>query len=88
MVIARMKLLNPYRMAVMLVDRIPLVFQQGQAIMMDTDLRVCRLCSENRTKRRVKQLHDGAYDVLVITAGSFLEMINRKQIKVLYKAFV
>ena len=84
MVIARMKLLNPHRMAVMLVDRIPLVFQQGQAIMKETDLRVCCLCSENRTKRRVRQLKDGTYDVLVITAGSFLEMLNRKQIKVLY----
>lgn len=82
MVIARMKSLNPFRMAVMLVDRIPLVFQQGQALMEDTRLRVCRLCSENRTKRSVAKLHDGSFDVLVITAGSFLEMLNRKQLQV------
>ena len=50
--------------------------------MEDTDLRVCRLCSENRTKKRIKQLHDGTYDVLVATAGSFLEMLNQKQIQV------
>ena len=83
MVMARMRLLNPNHMAVMLVDRIPLVFQQGQAIMNDTGIRVCSMCSENRTTKRVKQLHDGTYDALVITAGAFLELINREQVKVL-----
>ncbi len=82
MVIAKMKLLNPHHMGLMLVDRIPLVFQQGQAIMADTGLRVCCICGENRTERRVKQLHDGTYDVLVITAGSFHELMNRKQVQV------
>lgn len=84
MVIARMKVLNPNHMAVMLVDRIPLVFQQGQSVMNDTGIRVCSMCSENRTTKRIKQLHDGTYDALVITAGAFLELINREQIKVLF----
>ena len=82
MVIAKMKILNPNRMGLMLVDRIPLVFQQGQAIANDTGLRVCRLCSENRTSRHVRQLNDGTYDVLVITAGSFNELISREKIEV------
>ncbi|XP_065062019.1 uncharacterized protein LOC135688892 isoform X1 [Rhopilema esculentum] len=82
MVIAKMKILNPNRMGLMLVDRIPLVFQQGQAIANDTGLRVCRLCSENRTSRHVRQLHDGTYDVLVITAGSFNELISREKIEI------
>eukprot|EP00794_Sanderia_malayensis_P004794 gene4794-5421_t len=82
MVMSRMKQLNPHRMTLMLVDRIPLVFQQGRAIMDDTGLRVCCICGENRTERRMKQLHDGTFDVLVITAGCFNELINQKCIQI------
>ncbi len=88
MVIAKMKLLNPEHMGLMLVDRIPLVFQQGHAITTDTGLRVCCICGENRTERRVKQLHDGTFDVLVITAGSFFELLNRDQIEVTFSNYL
>ena len=49
MILGKMHQLNPTRMGVMLVDRVPLVFQQADAITDDTNLSVVRICGENKT---------------------------------------
>ena len=82
MFLARMCSLNPEKMGLMIVDRIPLVFQQGDAIQTDTNLRVARICGENKTGYKLKQLNDNRYDVLVVTAGAFFEMVERKMIDI------
>jgi len=76
LVIKRMKLLNPSKLAVMVVDRVPLCYQQQKAIEEDTHLRVCALCGESSTRRLKSQVISGYYDVLVITAGCLDEMLN------------
>ena len=45
-------------MGLFIVDRVPLVFQQGAAISMETQLRVCRVCGENKTKATMRELQD------------------------------
>ena len=82
MFLGRMCSLNPDRIGLMIVDRIPLVFQQGEAISCDTNLRVACLCGENRTALTIKHINSGHYDVLVVTAGAFYEMVERKDINV------
>ncbi|RHY39340.1 hypothetical protein DYB30_007578, partial [Aphanomyces astaci] len=73
MVMQRMRQLNPTRLAIMVVDRIPLVFQQGAAIEADTNLRVCCLCGENKTQATVQRLQHNHFDALVVTAGLLVE---------------
>ena len=51
MILAKMCKLNPNRMGLMLVDRVPLGFQQGDATAEDTNLSVMSLCGENKTKK-------------------------------------
>lgn len=80
MVISRFSSLNRSRLAVMVVDRIPLVFQQANAISMDTDLIVAKICSENKTSRSVRRVRDGECQVLVITAGSLVELFKSKEL--------
>jgi len=82
MFLARMCSLNPNKMGLMIVDRIPLVFQQGDAIHIDTKLRVARICGENRTAYKIDQLNNNNFDVLVVTAGAFYEMVLKKEIDV------
>jgi hypothetical protein len=84
MLIARLRAMNPRRLAVFVVDRIPLVYQQASAIHTYTNgqVRVCELCSENKTKRMVSRLNDNTYDVLVVTGGSLYELINNHQLRV------
>jgi len=74
----RMTKLNRQRLAVFIVDRIPLVFQQATVIEDDTGLSVCRLCGENQNKLLVSKILDGAYNVLVVTAGCLLELLDRE----------
>ena len=71
---ARMKALNPGHMVLFLVDRVPLVFQQGESISIETHLNVCSLTSEFNTNLKRRKLTQGVYDVLVSTAGSFLSL--------------
>ena len=82
MFLGRMCSLNPDRMGLMIVDRIPLVFQQGDAIHHDTNLRVARICGENKTFYKIKQLNEGIFDIIVVTAGAFVEMVQKKQIDI------
>ncbi len=78
MVIAKLKRLNKEHMALFVVDKIPLVFQQGHVIAKETGLKVCCLCGENRTKKLVKEIVSGHFDVLVVTAGSLLELLKEQ----------
>ena len=43
-ILAKMHQINPTRMGLMLVDPVPLVFQQVDAITDDTNLSVVRIC--------------------------------------------
>ena len=76
LVAARMKSLNPNYMVLFLVDRVPLVFQQGESISVATHLNVCSLSSESNTNMKRRKLNQGVYDVLVTTAGAFLALTN------------
>ena len=69
---ARMKQLNPRYMVLFIVDRVPLVYQQGEAINLDTQMRVCTLTSESNTNLKHSRLNRGYYDVLVATAGAYV----------------
>ncbi|KAI6655757.1 RNA-dependent RNA polymerase 1-like [Oopsacas minuta] len=71
---ARMKALNPSRMVLFIVDRIPLVFQQAESISTDTHLRACPITSEFNTNLKRMQLNQGFYDVVVSTAGAYLAL--------------
>lgn len=70
LIMHRFRILNPKKLAVMIVDRIPLVDQQSKAIHHDTGLLVCPLSSENSTRYIVGELINGKYDALVVTAGA------------------
>ena len=82
MLITKLKQLNPSFMALFIVDRVPLVFQQAQAIETETDLRVCRLCGENKTVSTIHDLNDSRFDVLVITAGALVELQEKGRIDI------
>ena len=82
MILAKMCKLNPGRMGLMIVDRVPLVFQQGDAIAEDTNLPVVSLCGENKTINIINKINRGSYDVLVVTAGAFYEMLEKQSVDV------
>jgi hypothetical protein len=69
LVMHRFSRLNRLRTAVMVVDRVPLVFQQQVAIRRDTGMTVLPICGENKTRRKVAQWVDCAIDAVVVTAG-------------------
>ena len=82
MILAKMCKLNPGRMGLMIVDRVPLVFQQGDAIAEDTNLPVVSLCGENKTISIINKINRESYDVLVVTAGAFYEMLEKQYVDV------
>eukprot|EP01034_Spumella_vulgaris_P022923 gene22923-29101_t len=69
MTMHRMKVLNPHRIAVMVVDRIPLAYQQAHAI------------SEYTHMHLVAQVRDGAFDGIVITAGLLVELLQSSRLR-------
>ena len=70
-----MRKLNPGKVAIMIVDRIPLVYQQANAIFTDTGMTVLPLCSETDSMS-VRKLADGyTYDACVATAGSLYSIL-------------
>jgi hypothetical protein len=69
LVMHRFRKLNPSKLVVMVVDRVPLVQQQCEAIHCDTGMTVCPISSENSTQTVLKYLQTGKYDALVVTAG-------------------
>ena len=82
MILAKMCQLNPNRMGLMLVDKVPLASQQGDAIIDDTKLSVISLHGRNKTKNRMNKLNLGCYDALVVTAGAFNEMLLKEYVDV------
>ena len=82
MILAKMHQLNPTRMGLMLVDRVPLVFQQADAITDDTNLSVVRVCGENKTNNVLNKINRECYDILVITAGAFYEILQDQHVDV------
>uniref|UniRef100_A0A1I8HJL9 RNA-dependent RNA polymerase n=1 Tax=Macrostomum lignano TaxID=282301 RepID=A0A1I8HJL9_9PLAT len=80
LLLARMRALNPGRMGALLVERVPLVFQQAKALEADTGLKVAALCGEIMTSWKIRELLDGAHDLVVITAGALLSLITNRRI--------
>ena len=77
LVTAKMIELNPGYMVLFIVDRIPLVFQQGFTISRDTQLEVCALTSETNTFKKRTELVDGDFQVLVATAGAYYDGLEK-----------
>ena len=82
LVAARMNKLNPRLMTLFIVERVPLVYQQGESISLDTHLNVCLLCSENKTDYKLRQLREGQFNVLVTTAGAVLNLFDFNQLSI------
>lgn len=82
LVMHRFRVLNPKKLAVMIVDRIPLVDQQSKAIHHDTGLLVCPLSSENSTRYIIGELLSGKYDALVVTAGALHNYLHDGAVRV------
>jgi hypothetical protein len=77
MVMSRIKKINPNHIPLMLVDRVPLVFQQAEAIERDTGLIVCPLSGETNSSM-VDSLLIGSYNAIVATAGSLINYLDSK----------
>lgn len=79
LVMARMISMNPGRMALMLVDRLPLVEQQKRAFENHTGLIAATLCSETSTRSHKLSLISGSAHALVATAGALLHLLHEKE---------
>ena len=82
MILAKMCQLNPNRMGLMIVEKIPLAFQQGDAVAGDTKLSVISLHGKIKKKARMKKLNRECYDALVVTAGAFYQMLLKNCVDV------
>ena len=82
MILAKMCQLNPNRMGLMIVEKIPLAFQQGDAIRRDTKLSVISLYGKNKTEARMNKLNREYYDALIVTAGAFYQMLLKKHVDI------
>jgi len=80
LLITQLKKMNQTHIALFIVDRVPLVFQQSHVLATETNLRVCPLCGETKSQSKVRELNDGRYDILVATAGCFWELALRKEV--------
>jgi endoribonuclease Dicer len=74
--LARMRRLNPNRLVVMVVDGVPLVFQQAKALEASVGLRSLALCSETRTVKSIEHLRKGRFGCVVATAGSLQHLLE------------
>lgn len=88
MLMARIRALNPQRMGLFVVDRVPLVFQQAAAISKETGMDVLPLCGETRTQSATKALRAGRYQALVVTAGALVEMLAAEELSLSHFAVV
>ena len=66
----------------MIVEKIPLAFQQGDTIRRDKKLSVISLYGENKTEARMNKLNREYYDALVVTAGAFYQMLLKKHVDI------
>ena len=80
MLLSRMAILNKEHMGLVVVDRIPLVYQHANSIQEETDLRVICINSETNTKARIRAIIQKNCDVVVTTAGALKEQIERKRL--------
>ena len=71
MLLRKMRELNPDHLVLLIVNTVPLVFQQGQVIENDSGLRLCQMCGEKKSPSIIRQLQIGKFDGLVCTAGAF-----------------
>lgn len=79
MLISLMRVLNSNRIAVFIVAKIPLAFQQAQYLQSETGLDVAALCS--RSKHEVYHKDIYAYDAVVVTAQLLLNLLQRGDIR-------
>ena len=82
MILAKMCQLNPNRMGLMIVEKIPLAFQQRDAIAENTNLSVLSLPRGKKKKNRMNELNLGHYEALVVTARAFNEMLLKEYVDV------
>ena len=82
MILAKMCQLNPNRMGLMIVEKRPLAFQQGDAIAENTKLSVISLLRGKKAKNKMIKLNLGYYDVLVVTARAFNELLLKEYVDV------
>lgn len=73
-IMATMHHYNPRKQCIFLVDRVPLVFQQGLYVEQQTGLRVAALCGETLFGRR-NDFESTEYDVIVVTASVLIGML-------------
>ena len=78
MFLAKMCSLNPKKMGLFIVDRVPLAFQQAEALRKDTKLRVLS-SSGVKTAYKLNQLNNNCFDILVITARAFYDLVAVKK---------
>jgi endoribonuclease Dicer len=68
-----MKEKNRNKKIVFLVDRIPLVFQQADAIEKETKLQALRCCGDTFEQSQLQQ----PYDVLVVIASLYINLLSK-----------
>jgi ERCC4-related helicase len=68
--------LNPDLLSVVLVDRVPLVYQHASSILKHVRLKVCRLCGETSNANLKRGIIQGHYQCVIATAGSFVELLK------------
>ncbi len=73
---------NPRKLAVMVVDRIPLAHQQQQALVQDTGMSVCVMCGETFSESMLTAIHSGETDALVVTGDLLLTLLYAERLLV------
>jgi RNA-dependent RNA polymerase len=78
MYISLMKILNPKRLIVFLVSKVPLAYQQAHYLKEETSLHTIVLCGESIREIYYEDIY--SYDVIVFTAQVFLNYLSSGQI--------
>jgi hypothetical protein len=82
LVMHRFRKLNPSKLVVMVVDRVPLVQQQSEAIHRDTGMSVCPISGETNHNVALQALRNGCYAALVITAGALYNFLRQDKLRI------
>jgi superfamily II DNA/RNA helicase len=77
----RFRKLNPSKLVVMVVDRVPLVQQQCEAIHRDTGMSVCPISGETNHNVALQALRNGCYAALVVTAGALCNFLRQDKLR-------
>eukprot|EP00755_Sulcionema_specki_P031013 Sspe_Gene.95706::Locus_68020_Transcript_1_1_Confidence_1.000_Length_7047::g.95706::m.95706/K11699/RDR, RDRP; RNA-dependent RNA polymerase len=80
MVLSRMARINPKLMGLVVVDRIPLVFQQSDVVERESGLSVEALCGATITPKKVERVAKREADVLVGTADLVWNLVEGKKV--------